>query len=551
MLAGMTPDTDVERGSAALRACDWEAARAAFERAVAVAPTPDALHGLGQALYWLADYPRALATLADAYAAHRREGSRRVAGRIATQLALLHGVIDGNGAAVSGWMRHAERALTDDPGCLEAGWLAVSRACFTSDPTERGRHAEDAIAIGRRFADPAVEFEGIAYLGKAHVERGRLRDGLELVDEALAAVASGLVDDPWATAEILCTMFHTCELAVDLRRAQDWLGAVDDHLERTGERPVYGICRMHYGGLLTAAGRWDDAERELRDALAIYDQGYRGSRAEAVLRLADLRARQGRSEEAWRLLDGYEDLPAAATTLARLHLADGAAPVARAALLRHLERRGRGCLAAPALALLVESELACGDLADAERGVEELSVLADAGDHVLVRGLAELSRARVAAATPADDAVAAYEAALAAFAEADLPCELAHAHLELAHVLADDEPEVARSEARAALACFDRVGARAGADAAAALLRRLGDRSRSWPRTPGELTARESEVLALVAEGRTNADIAERLHLSVRTVEHHVSSVLAKLGVTSRTEAAAHLLRSGSTARPH
>lgn len=62
------------------------------------------------------------------------------------------------------------------------------------------------------------------------------------------------------------------------------------------------------------------------------------------------------------------------------------------------------------------------------------------------------------------------------------------------------------------------------------------------------LSARETEVLALVAEGHANKEVAQRLLLSVRTVEHHLASVYAKLGVSSRTEAAIAALRDGLVA---
>lgn len=544
--AGMT-EARLERGWAALDACDWETARSEFQRALSHERSAEALRGLGQAQYWLGDYPASLAVLEEAFTAHRRRGDQAIAGRIATQLALLHGLVDGNASVVSGWVRHAERSLEDGPDGVETGWLALLRACFTSDPDVRARCAEEAIATGRRFGDAGVEFDGVAYLGKAHVERGRLDVGMPLIDEAVAAVSSGLVTDPWATAEILCTLFHTCELAVDLRRAEDWLGVVDDHVERTGERPTYGICRMHYGGLLTAAGRWTDAERELLSALAIYDEGYRGARAEVVLRLADLRARQGRLEEAGRLLEGYEDLPEAAVPRARLLLAEGSPEVAAAIVRRHRTGGEPVPLAAASLALLVEAELLRGELEAADEIAREFAVLEAGTEHPLVRGLAALSAARVSAARDDAAAVVAYERALAELARGELPCERGHAHLELARLVAEHRPEVARAEARTALACFDQVGATSGADAALALLRQLGDRSRPRPRTAGELTERETQVLDLVRVGRSNADIAARLHLSVRTVEHHVGSILAKLGAANRTEAAASAARSGAT----
>lgn len=536
----------VDRGWQALDACDWEAARDHLEAAVAENGGPRALHGLGLACYWLAEYPRALETLHGAYAAYRDRDDDRPAARVATQLALLHGLIEGNATAAGGWVRHAERALDGADECVEAGWLALLRACFTPDPDERARFAGQAIELGRRCRDAAVEFDGLAYLGKAHVERGRHAEGLLLVDEAVAAVSGGLVSDPWATAEILCVLFHTCELAVDVQRAQGWLAAVDDHVTRTGELPTYGICRTHFGGLLVSAGRWSDAERELTDAIAVYDAGFQGSRAEPVLRLADLRVRQGRVEEARRLLAGYEDLAEAAAPLARLHLAERDPAAARTVLRRFLERRGRGHGAVAHLALLVEAELADGRIDGAAAVGREIAELAHAGDQPRATGLALLCQGRVAAAAGQSDAVAFLEQALHVFADADLPCELAQTHLELAQCQRTTEPDAARMEARAALDGFRKLGSAAGADAAAALLRDLGERRTSRAPAPdGALTGRESEVLALLAEGAANADIAARLHISVRTVEHHVSNILAKLGVDNRTQAVAARFRAG------
>lgn len=119
-----------------------------------------------------------------------------------------------------------------------------------------------------------------------------------------------------------------------------------------------------------------------------------------------------------------------------------------------------------------------------------------------------------------------------------MPYEIARTQRMLAETLRDAEPAVAQAEARAALATFEGLGAGRDADAAAALLRGLGVRAaRLGPKGLGALTRRESEVLALLGDGLTNPQIAERLYLSRRTVEHHVASILTKLGAANRTEA--------------
>jgi DNA-binding NarL/FixJ family response regulator len=94
-----------------------------------------------------------------------------------------------------------------------------------------------------------------------------------------------------------------------------------------------------------------------------------------------------------------------------------------------------------------------------------------------------------------------------------------------------------RAELRRAAAELERLGAWGHRDAALRALRRLGERPRAAgapPAAAGSLTPREREVAALVADGRTNAQIALRLHLSESTVEKHVSRTLSKLGVATR-----------------
>jgi DNA-binding NarL/FixJ family response regulator len=129
-----------------------------------------------------------------------------------------------------------------------------------------------------------------------------------------------------------------------------------------------------------------------------------------------------------------------------------------------------------------------------------------------------------------------------------MPMEVAHSRLELATALLTERPEVAMSEARAALEAFERLQAARHADAAAAVLRSLGVRSRATAagsvRTgDGPLSKREAEVLELIGHGLSNLEISERLFISRKTVEHHVGSILSKLGLRSRGQAAAYSAR--------
>jgi DNA-binding CsgD family transcriptional regulator len=191
------------------------------------------------------------------------------------------------------------------------------------------------------------------------------------------------------------------------------------------------------------------------------------------------------------------------------------------------------------LALLVDVELAADDTSAAGAAADRLGSLAREIPTPYLRAIAALARGKLCVATATGDPRRCFVEALTLFARAELPVDAAGARMLLARAVADDRPEVAVAEARAALTTFERLGMTPEAGVASALLREL-DRSEQ---TTGGLTRRETEVLGLVGEGLTNAEIGERLYISRKTVEHHVSRVLAKLGVRSRTEAAAHAVR--------
>jgi ATP/maltotriose-dependent transcriptional regulator MalT len=540
---GVGPVDELLRlGREALATADWERAGALFEQAAEISETAEVLDGLGEALQFRGEYARAIEVKERAFAEYERRGRPAEAAELARWLAFLHVSVHGNAAAANGWMARAESVLEGAEESAAHGWLMLDRAPWTSDAAERERFARAAIAIARRYGDKDLEFDAIALLGEAYVAAGRVTEGMRLLDQAMAAVSSGEVVRVGPAGEIYCRLLSACERAVDVRRAEQWLTAAT-RFEAWGDF-VPPTCRMHYGGILIALGRWDEAEGELLAAIRIFETGYRASQLFAVFRLADLRVRQGRFEEAERLLEGFDWHTNAKRSLARIALARGDLAMAL--------DFGRLCLestppsdpdCAAVLALLVEVQLAGGDLAAADETLDQLSALAVDREDDRTRALAKLVEGLVRAARGNEQARADFQAALELFSELGLTLEAAQARVSLARALRSHAPAAAVVEARQALATFDRLGGIRDADAAAALLRELGASARTFPRGYGALTRRETEVLSLLAEGCSNTEIAERLYISRRTAEHHVAHILAKLGLRSRTEAAAYALR--------
>ena len=317
-----------------------------------------------------------------------------------------------------------------------------------------------------------------------------------LLDESLAAVTGNEVDDFFVLEEVFCQLFSACEHAHDVHRADQWIRIGDVIAQKRNLPAVSAFCRTHYGGVLTAAGRWPEADATLTEAVRLWGLGQRSMlRRGALARLADLRVRQGRFEEAAELLSGLDadSDPELARPLAALRLARGETALARDTLeraLAHVDATSSG--AASLLALLVDVHLASGDATNAAAAAEQLATCAAAHHGHYLGAVAALARGRVCLATGTGEPQTCLREALAGFARAEMPMELARARLELAHALVGDHPEVAIAEARSALEAFERLEAARDVDAAAAVLRTLGVSARTTTHSGEVLTKREA-----------------------------------------------------------
>ncbi|MGH2900872.1 MAG: hypothetical protein ACRDMZ_19505, partial [Solirubrobacteraceae bacterium] len=343
----------LRQGWEALAVTDWEGARSCFERSYELDESAEVLDGLGRVLHFQGEYARGIELTERAFAAYRRVDKRVEAADCARWLAFLHGTITSNMAVANGWMARAEGLLEGVPECAGHGWLALDRAPFTDDASERERLATAALAIARRFGDVNLEYDALALLGEAYVVAGRVAEGMQLIDEAMTAVSVGEVVDVVSVSDILCRLLSACECALDVTRAEQWM-AVARRFTAWGDF-VSAVCRSHYGGLLIAVGRWTEAEDQLLAAIGTFENSYRGMREFPLVKLADLRVRQGRLEEAQRLLEGNEYHAVARRALATIAFVRGEVVLAEELVQLCLEGQGSSDLAcAPAVELLVQ-----------------------------------------------------------------------------------------------------------------------------------------------------------------------------------------------------
>ena len=533
-------------GNRALAAGDWAAARDSYQEVLDRGETAEGLVGLADALWWLGEIQVAVGHRERAYAEFRRRPDPINAALVAVRLCVDYRANFGNFAASAGWLARAARLVQEFRLDPLRGWILLLEAYDGDDPSLSESRAREAREFAHQAGDLDLELCALSQIGASLVDQGRVAEGVALLDEAMAGSLGGEGGSRDTVVFTSCHMIGSCSRCAEFERAVQWVRAADRFMERFGCPFLYAFCRTLYGGLLFATGDWKQAEEELQAALEISKGSLAALHGQALASLAELRLAQGRIEEAEGLVTGFEDHFVTAPVVAAIHLARGEPAVAAATIQRRLDELGEDRLeSALLMELLGETEIGQGHH---EAAVDRGRRLAELGSSlscqvILARGERLLGHA-VAAHGNAGEATRHLGASLAAFVRLEMPLEAARTQKLLAETLRGGEPDVAVAEARAALATFENLGAERDADAAAALLRRLGVKAaRAGPKGVGRLTKREREVLSLLGQGLSNPEIAERLYISRKTVEHHVARVLSKLGLRSRAEAAAESVR--------
>lgn len=535
----MDSDARLNAGEDALASGDWRRARDEFAAAVLDEPRRGrALLGLGRALWWLGDTRGSIDFCRRAFGCLRRDGELELAAEAAIDLCLIYKADLGNHAAASGWIGRAERIVAGREGSLQ-GWLWLIRGYAESDLARARQLAHRSIEASRADGDLDLELCAMSELGYCLVAAGEQEEGFAYIDEAMAGVQGHEATQPTTGVFVCCQMLLACDEAGDLQRATEWCRLIDA-VDAYGSPYLYACCRVFYGSVLLANGRWQEAERELTTALRTSREHSPAVHMKALVRMADLRLRQGRLEEADHFVVQCEGHPEAVPVAAELLLLGGHASSAIHLLEARLRARTDPAAAVGRmLQSLTLSRLAVHDVRGAAAASKQLTrMAAESGDQQLAARAAYAGGAVAAAGGDETEAVTRFLEARERFTEIHRPWEAAHAGLEAARSLAHQQPELAASTARLGMSTFEALGDRHGADVAAALLRSLGVRGRTGPRSGAILSNREQEVLSLVAEGLSNPEIAERLVISRKTASRHVSHILEKIGARNRAEAA-------------
>jgi len=549
--------SDLLKGREAYRRHAWAEALARLSAADAVSSLgAEDLVALAYAHYWTGSIDAYLAVMERAYRAFVEAGDRAQAALAALMLQWDYMTKPARSLA-NGWYRHAARLLEGCPECAAHGYLAQSRTWQLLDAGDFEMALESAREIGEigaRLGDRDLETLGLARQAQVLVARGDPAAGLALLDEAVVAALGGELGT-MITGVIYCAAVSMTRELGDYERAADWSAAAMRWCEREACTGFPGLCRVYNAEIAGRLGYLEQAHGDLVRACEELQQfGALTMAAAGFYELGEIHRRRGeleQAEEAYTRACEYGLDPEPGLSL--LRLARGDARGAAAAINRAVSRagvEGRPCTDLLACARLLPAQiqiaLAANDLPTAERATERLEAIASSTESKLLKAEAACARSELALAH--DDPETALEEATRArklWQEIGMPYETARARLTAAAAhRALGDADAADFEQQLASTSLARLGVPADGPLEAGGKRAAAHGPR--PDTPCHpLTARELDVLNLVAQGLTDAEIANRLYLSPHTVHRHVANIRAKTNQPSRAAVVAHANRLG------
>jgi ATP/maltotriose-dependent transcriptional regulator MalT len=516
----------------------WAESYRLFEAADREAPLePEDLERLATAAYLTGREDDSEAFWERAHRTFLARGDREGAARCACSLAVglqLRGTI----APASGWFARAQQILDEGQiECVVRGYLLIPAAIqrvVQGDAAAGDALFDQAAEIARQYGDRDLACKAAQGRGRALIRLGRVAEGVALLDQAMVAVIAGDVS-PLLAGDAYCTVLEGCQEIFDLRRAYEWTTRLSRWCAAQPDLVRYrGECLLYRAEVFQLRGKWEDAARDAQDACELLMS--RPIAGAALYRLGEIHRLRGELEKAEAAyLQANERGRKPQPGLSLLRLAQGEVDAATASIRSLLLDTRSQAARARMLAAAVEILVAAGDVEPARAAAIELSTIAGAiGAPLLSAASAQATGAVLLAEGDVAGAATLFCQASEIWRELEMPYEEARTRVLMAAVCERrSDLEGQRLEVEAAQRLFKQLdvefyGPRVGEPPKAVTTERVG-----------LLSERETQVLRLLASGKTNRAIAEELFISDKTVARHVSNIFDKLGVSTRSAATA------------
>ncbi len=533
-----------KRGCEALSNGEWDKAKEFLEKALEKAESAETFEQLAWACWWLNDAPAVFAYRTKAYNLFVEKNDQFGASRTASWLGLDYLDYKGEFAVATGWFHRAENLLEGTTDSWELGFIKILKARLAYEVDKNTDLALKLIDETREMSKSLKSIEGEMVAGALKgfilVMEGNISEGMPLLDEAtLLAITSEDADIKF-TSITCCYLIDACERIRDYERAGQWCNTVKELCKRWNYKEMFASCRIKYAGVLMWRGDWKEAEAELHSASTDLQDIRPLNVNAAVVRLADLRRKQGRWNEAEKLLHAAESHPLKLLFQSYLCFDKGDYENARVMAEKYLRRFpvSRKAERTTGVELLIGIYLKLGMLEEAKTFLGELQDISNSINTLPLKA-SLLSAQGIFSLTDdnLNEAKKRFEDSVGIYDDIKSPFESSRTRVMLSEVLIKlDQLTNAEAELHEAMATFKELGADKDFEKAKSLLKHLyKDKADEIDKNKYEFTGRELEVLKLIAEGKSNEEIAQILFLSVRTVEKHITNIYSKLGVSGKS----------------
>lgn len=452
----------------------------------------------------------------------------------------------------NGWLTrglHLLEPAGDSPSLGLLHVLATRNYLRLGEVDAAAQATNRAIELARQFNDPDLNVFSRMSLALVHARRGEAQSAAALFDEIMVGVTVDKVS-PIAVGVVYCAVIEACRALFDFSRAREWTAALDRWVSTRPTIVAFrGKCLVHRSEILRQSGAWSEALAEAERACAwsgMHENSFKYPAGAAFYELGEIHRLRGDPEEAtaaYRSASEHGHVPEPGLTL--LQFGQGKRDLAAASIRRLLSERQASLARAEVLLAAVEVLTSAEDLTTARSAADELARMSEHVAAPAVRAYAANANGAVLLADkelPA--ALRKLREAWTLWQELELPYQAARVRVLIAQACQRLGDQVAAAfEFDAAQQFFQRVSARPD-------LARVDELREPKRATDSRiLSARELEVIGLVAKGRTNREIARQLAISERTVDRHVSNILLKLNLPTRSAATAYAFQNDLIAR--